>query len=43
MFDKISVLPQVQRNVIVSNKNAIYELPHELPKDLRLRTWDIKK
>ena len=26
---------QVQRSVIISNKYGIYELPHELPKDLR--------
>ena len=29
--------PQVQRSVIISNKHGIYELPDELPKDLRLR------
>ena len=28
---------QVQRSVIISNKHDIYELPDELPKDLRLR------
>ena len=29
--------PQVQRRVIISNKNGIYELPDELTNDLRLR------
>ena len=29
----------MQRSVIISNKYAIYELPHELPKDLRLRIF----
>ena len=38
MFDKIFVSPQVKRIVIISNKHGIYELPHELPNDLRLRT-----
>ena len=38
MFDKIFVLPQVKRIVIISNKHGIYELPHDLPNDLRLRT-----
>ena len=28
---------QVQRSVIISNKHDIYELPDELPNDLRLR------
>ena len=28
---------QVKRRVIISNKDGIYELPHELPNDLRLR------
>ena len=37
MFDKISVSPQVKRIVILSNKHGIYELPHELPNDLRLK------
>ena len=37
MFDKIFVSPQVKRIVVISNKHGIYELPHELPNDLRLR------
>ena len=43
MFDKIFVSPQMKRVVIISNKHGIYELPHELPKDLRLRTLEIRK
>ena len=39
MFDKIFVSPQVKRIVIISNKHGIYELPHELPNDLRLRKY----
>ena len=30
--------PQVKRSVIISNKHGIYELPHELLKDLR--NWE---
>ena len=29
--------PQVKGSVIISNKYGIYELPHDLPNDLRLR------
>ena len=29
--------PQVKRRVIISNKHGIYELPHELPNDLKLK------
>ena len=44
LFGKIFVSPQVKRIVIISNKPGIYELPHELPNDLRLRTLgNIKK
>ena len=39
MFDKILVSPQVKRIVIISNKLGTYELPHELPNDLRLRKY----
>ena len=28
--------PQVKQSVIIINKHDIYELPHELPNDLRL-------
>ena len=37
MFYEIFLSPQVKRIVIISNKHGIYELPHELPDDLRLR------
>ena len=40
MFDKISVSPQVKRIVIISNKHGTYELPVELPNDLRFRTLE---
>ena len=29
--------PQVKQSVIISNEYGIYDLPHELPNDLRLR------
>ena len=29
--------PQVKRSMIISSKQGIYELPHKLPNDLRLR------
>ena len=37
MFYHILLSPQVKRSAIISNKQGVYELPHELPKDLRLR------
>ena len=37
MFYQIFVSAQVKWIVIISNKHGIYELPHELPNDLRLR------
>ena len=37
MFDQIFLSPQEKQIVIISNKHDIYELPHELPNDLRLR------
>ena len=43
MSDKNFVSPQMKRIVIIGNKYGIYELPHELSNDLRLRTLDIKK
>ena len=33
---QFSFSPQVKRSMIISNKHDIYELPHELPNDLRL-------
>ena len=37
MFDQIFLSPQVKRRAIVDNKHGVYELPHELLDDLRLR------
>ena len=37
MFYQIFFEPHVKRSVIISNENGIYELPQELPKELRLR------
>ena len=37
MFYQIFFSPQVKQSMIISNKFGIYELSHELPKDLRLR------
>ena len=38
MFNQILISPQVKRSAIISNKHDTYELPHELPNDLRLKT-----
>ena len=37
MFYQILLSPQVKRLAIITYKYGIYELPHELPNDLRLR------
>ena len=37
MFYQIFFSPQVKRCAIITYKYGIYELPHELPNDLRLR------
>ena len=37
MFYQIFLSPQVKRCAIITYKHGIYELPHELPNDLRLR------
>ena len=37
MFYQIFLSSQVKQIVIISNKHGIYELPHELLKDLRLK------
>ena len=36
MYYQIFLSSQVKQIVIISNKNGIYELPHELPNNLRL-------
>ena len=40
MFLQIFLSPQKKRCAIITYKNAIYELAHELPNDLRL---DLRK
>ena len=37
MFYQIFLLPKVKRCMIITYKDGIYELPHELPNDLQLR------
>ena len=37
MFYQIFISPQAKRCVIITYKHGIYELPHELPNDLRLK------
>ena len=37
MFYQICLSPQVKRYAIITYKHGIYELPLELPSDLRLR------
>ena len=43
ILDQIFFTPQVKRSVIITNKHGIYELPHELPSDLRLRKLENNK
>ena len=37
MFDQIFLSPHVKRCAIITHKHGMYELPHELPNNLRLR------
>ena len=37
IFYQIFLSPQVKRCAIITYKHGIYELPQELPNDLRLR------
>ena len=37
MFYQIFLSPQVKRCAIITYKHGIYELPHYLPNDLKLR------
>ena len=44
MFYQIFLSPQVKLCAIITNEHDIYELPHELPKDFRLKilaNWEI--
>ena len=43
MFYEIFLSPQVEQSAILSNKHGIYELPHELPNDLRLTIKEIRE
>ena len=36
MFYQIFRLPEVKRCAIITHKHGVYELPHELPHDVRL-------
>ena len=36
MFYQISLSPTVKQWAIITYKHGIYELPHDLPNDLRL-------
>ena len=38
MFYQISFSPQVKGSMIISNKHGLFELPHKMLNDLRLRT-----
>ena len=37
MLYQIFLSPQVKRCAIITYKHSIYELPHELPNDIRVR------
>ena len=44
MFHQSFLSPQVKQLAIITYKHGIYELPRELPNDLRLRilgNWEI--
>ena len=43
MLDQISGETQVKRNLIINKKHGLYELPHKLQKDLRIRILQNKK
>ena len=36
IFDQIFISPQVKLSVIISNKDGLYELPHELRNKFRI-------
>ena len=37
MLDQVFISPQVKQCAIITYKNGIYELSHDLPIDIRLR------
>ena len=44
MFDQIFLLQQVERSMIISDKQGMHKLPHKLSNNLNLRilgTWEI--
>ena len=41
MIEQIFLSQQVKRSVIIINKHGIYELPCELPNDVRLSKLDL--
>ena len=43
MFYQIFPPPKVKQSAIVSNKQGVYELPNELPNDVRLRIFGNKE
>ena len=43
MFYQIFLSAQVKQWAIITYKHCIYELPHELPNDLRLLRKDLRK
>ena len=43
MFYQIFLSPKVKRCAIITYKHGIYELPQELPNDLRLENMKISK
>ena len=43
MFYQIFLSPQVKRSAIISNKQGVYQLPHELSNNLRLRILGYKE
>ena len=43
MFYQIFLSPQVKRWANVTYKRGIYEFPHKLPKNLRLRVLEIPR
>ena len=43
MLHQIFLSLQEKRYAIITYKHGMYELPHELPNDLRLRELDLRK
>ena len=43
MFYQMFLSPQEKQSMIIGNKNGIYELPHGLMNNLKLRIFGIKE